>query len=191
MPDNVIHFLSENPDPHRRRRDIFSFSQGKSLIGRTFFHDGRSYLEPVTEEDKSRLKAEVDEARETWSYILMGMLAKSGPTHLALSSGSTPGIFVLTKNDGSTGEIEFDSETGYPSVIRYNTQRYNGEMRFIDRFSVDGIMFSRVTAITTGDAYRDTVRRIEEVQINPDLRIEDFPAYLVETIEVNGMTITQ
>jgi len=52
-----------------------------------------------------------------WSRILIGMLMKTGAEPLALSSGTKPGSFSLTP--GALGEIEFDSKTGYPSIIRY------------------------------------------------------------------------
>ena len=48
------------------------------------------------------------------------------------------------------------------------------EMRFQNRFSVNGIMFPRV--ITTTESDRDVITewRIEEVRINPELSLKDF-----------------
>jgi len=53
---------------------------------------------------------------------MIGILAKSGPAPLTLSSGATPGVFTLTKTGEDFGEIEFDQKTGYPSVVRFKTQ---------------------------------------------------------------------
>jgi len=184
LPDSFLHFRGpEAPTPSQRiRHPAWSASRGEMLTATVFFHEGNISYQPITEEQMAEVKARVDETNELYSYLLMGMLAKSGPTPLALSSDSTPGVFILTKNDGSTGEIEFDSKTGYPYVIRYKTLRWNGEMRFNDRFSVNGIMFPRTITITMGDANNSTVRQIDEVQINPNpnLSLKDFVVHQIE-----------
>jgi len=182
LPDNFLHFRGPEADkPNRRRRDRSSISQGKTLqLLSSLNSAGTKFIrgDPETEEAIASVKATVDEASDTWSYLLMGMLAKSGPTPLALSSGLTPGIFILTKNDGITAEIEFDSITGYPSVIRYEFPKRKGEMRFSDRFSVNGVMFPRMITITTGNSWWDTKRQIEEVRINPNLGLDDFERFV-------------
>jgi len=144
-----------------------------------------------------------------WSRFLLGMLMKADLAPLTISSGSTSGVFTLTKKDGALGEIEFDSKTGYPVVVRYKKQKPpsewadwhygrmallrayfgepdtigdlnseqdpgSGEIRFQDRFSVDGIMFPRVITTTESDNEAITELRIEEVSINPKLSLKDF-----------------
>ena len=138
------------------------------------------------------------------SRFLIGTLMKTGSAPMTISSGSTSGVFNLTKNDGeAAGEIEFDSKSGYPSVIRYENPKPppghimaasvivnhdgsltvggisaqnpgGGEIRFQDHFSVSGIMFPKV--ITYTQWYNDTVTelRIEEVLINPKLSLKNF-----------------
>jgi hypothetical protein len=109
-----------------------------------------------------------------WSRFLIGMFVKAGSAPTTFSSRSTPGVFNM---EGiASGEIEFDLKTGYPSVIKYSNigimDGGNNEMRFGDRFSVNGIMFPRVIVETTGTSKKE--RRIAEVQINPKLSLKDF-----------------
>jgi hypothetical protein len=109
-----------------------------------------------------------------WSRFLIGMFVKAGSAPTTFSSRSTPGVFNM---EGiASGEIEFDLKTGYPSFIKYSNIGIaggeNNEMRFGDRFSVNGIMFPRVIVETTGTSKKE--RRIAEVQINPKLSLKDF-----------------
>jgi len=157
----------------------------------------------------TQAKRQADDANnqiDEWARFLIGTLAKTGPAPLTLSSGSTPGVFALEKTGEDFGEIEFDSKTGYPSVVRFKTPgppkfiqaitssvdpetgetRYSfdsrnmpepdtviAEIRFKDRFSVDGIMFPRVIHWQI-PGRRDVELWIDEVQINPSLSLEDF-----------------
>ena len=112
-----------------------------------------------------------------WSIFLSGTLMKSASEPLVLSSTNMPGLFGLSIPAGVFSDIEFDSETGFPSVIRYselpdfggNTNVYKFSS---DRFSVDGIMFPRV--ITSALMHGSVEMHIEEVQINPKLSLSDF-----------------
>jgi len=94
---------------------------------------------------------------------------KAGPEPLTLSSRVTPNLFNMnTTNSGVLGEIEFDSD-GYPSIVKGG---HIAEMRFNDRFPVNGIMFPRI--ITNNYGLTKTELRIEEVLINPKLSLKDF-----------------
>jgi len=113
---------------------------------------------------------------DEWSRFLIGMIMKTGAVSLTLSSGSKPGEFTMAKTEGDLCEIEFDSKAGYPSVVRYKEvsplpnvpskgvpvilgQRIvDQEIRFRDRFSVNGIMFPRIISMN-GDML-DTEMRI-------------------------------
>ena len=134
------------------------------------------------------------EEADHWSRILTGMLMKAGSAQLTISSSSAPGAFILAKSEGALGEIEFDSKTGYPSIIKYNTPRVvklpdggtqvrpsragDNEIQFQDRFSVNGIMLPKVITLpktTTSDGLLNTEELlIEKVLINPDLSLKDF-----------------
>ena len=145
---------------------------------------GKIVEAPTTEEfaklDEILINHNTNNRKDEWSYFLTGMLMKSGPMLFTLSSGVTSGKFSLTKNDSPAGEIEFDSKTGYPSIVRYkeiilapngNKQEMDRTIRFRDHFSVNGIMFPRIISSTNprvGDL------RIDEVQINPALNLKDF-----------------
>jgi len=171
--------------------------------------DGKDLsVSPEIAAARARDMAVVDNHRTTermdeWARFLLGTLMKAGSTQLTISSGSKPNLLTLTKTDGAAlGEMEFDSKTGYPSVIRYRKAdapqlergvlvggiggdmrggglfgglgTVNDEIWFQDRFSVNGIMFPRI--ITTIDAESMVIfeLRIEEVQINPKLSLKDF-----------------
>ena len=136
-----------------------------------------------------------------WTCFLIGTLMKTGPAPLTITSDSTHGVFTLAKNNDTLGEIEFDSKSGYPSVVRYKRPEHPNmpppeilselidggyptysemrasdiTMRFLDRFSFNDIMFPKVITIdvSTNERYV-TELRIEEVQINPKLSLKDF-----------------
>ena len=160
-------------------------------------------------DEAAQAKRQADEAINQineWSRFLIGMFAKSGPAPLTLSAGSTPNVFAIGKTGEDFGEIEFDSKTGYPSVVRFNTpgppntssamtssvdpetgktlysfdsrnmsppDMVVADIQFKDRFSVDGIMFPRVVRWQI-PGRRDMELWIQEVQINPNLSLEDF-----------------
>lgn len=141
-------------------------------------------------------KSRADAGKDEWACFLAGMLIKAGPMPLTLSSGSTPGVFNLTNHAGDFGEIEFDSKTGYPSVVRYKTTRgsmstiiggpgdslgrdsnitqdmVENEIGFHDRFSIEGIMFPKTISMTGPPV--DRTLYINSVQINPKLSLKDF-----------------
>ena len=197
LPDNFIR-INRFPD----RTGYGGISQGKSLSTQpatVTFSSSDGQARTVTQVPDAAAKAKVAASNtqiDEWSSFLIGTLAKAGPVPLTLSSGSTSGVFALTKADGDVGEVEFDSKTGYPSVIR--TGGFSGntpdniintsgkvslsigsggsgtalETRFSDRFSVNGIMFPRI--ITTTGTRTDIELRIEDVQINPNLSLKDF-----------------
>ena len=169
LPDNIIN-ITEYPDATW----YHGVSQGKIF----------AYLPPDApisraEHERSLQVNNFWPAIRDWTLFLCGLLMKSGPAPLTISS-DVPGVFNLTLNTGQSmfdihpGQIEFDAKTGYPSVIRY-TDNLGGisELRFSDRFAVDGIMFPRVIGQydSRGFYYE---RRIEEVQINPKLSLKDF-----------------
>jgi len=104
--------------------------------------------------------------------------------YLCDTTTNQPDIFDLSLPQpvGVMSQIEFDSKTGYPSVINYaeipelaggiTVYRFSN-----DRFSVDGIMFPRVIHLDRTTLYGDKVNyemRIEEVRINPNLSLKDF-----------------
>ena len=212
LPDNIIQ-IDIHPAGNRGLFNLFSpsttsttnyegLSQGKSLAPQTpmaFINGVAQYPDADT---LARQQANaVNNQIIFWSRFLGGMLVKSGPVPLTISSGSAPGVFTLAKDDGELGDFEFDPVTGYPSVIRYKTQgapsfnmipsedtatgrtlwsgsagpgnMVDAEIRFRDRFSVDGIMFPRVIHwLTPGMSDRELW--IQEVQINPGLSLTDF-----------------
>ena len=148
---------------------------------------------PHTPENESEVRNQAalyNTRIDEWSRLLIGMVAKIGPVPMTLSSGSKPDRLTLAKTDGDVCEIEFDSKTGYPSVVRYKEvsalpnlpssgtpvilgpRIVDQEIRFRDRFSVNGIMFPRIISMN-GDML-DTEMKIEEVQINPNLSLKDF-----------------
>jgi len=140
---------------------------------------------------------------DEWLHFLVGMLMKTGASPVTISSGSTSGVFTLTKKDGSLGEIEFDSKTCYPSAIRYKKPEMpplpggsilvggdlrggsssvasglkkpdHDEIRFQDRFSVNGIMLPRIITTFDAETMFTTELRIREALINPELSLKDF-----------------
>ena len=156
-------------------------------------------IEMIARDDAALDNYWTDGKLDEWSRFLIGTLMKSGSTPVTISSGSKSGVFTLEKKDGTLGEIEFDSKTGYPSVIRYKPseqpkllsgmvilggmggampgttgsgQAKDEEIRFHDRFSVNGIMFPRVITMPVLTGIREV--RIEEVLINPALSLKDF-----------------
>jgi len=133
----------------------------------------------LTKEQMARRNARVNELGDEWSYFLIGLLMKNGPTPLTISSGSKPGVFALTKNDGEEGEIEFDTKTGYPSVVRYRIPKHTQyeEIKFQNRFSVNGIMFPRQILVSSPEMLKNTLRDVEEIQINPELSLQDFEEF--------------
>jgi hypothetical protein len=210
LPDNIIQidlFPVGNKGPYNlfppstESTTAYSgLSQGKSLgpLSEVMIFNGVT-LQPDAD---ARARIEAKDANtqlDQWSRNLAGMLAKSGPVPLTLSSGTTPGVFALSKADGELGEVEFDSKTGYPSVVRHKTagppttissvdpetgkitrskgpvSMVDAEIRFRDRFSVDGVMFPRVIHWLMPGT-RDMELWINEVQINPNLSLEDFHA---------------
>ena len=196
-PDNFVR-INRFPAIERmpERTSYFGISQGKLLAWPpAVVVSGNGNMQIQEEDAETRAKrqaSQVNSQMDEWSRFLIGTLAKTGPVPLTLASGSTPGVFTMTKADGEAGEIEFDSKTGYPSVIRYKTagmsnmtvtaggvsmapskSTVDAEMRYRDRFSVNGIMFPRIiTAVAPG--IRDRELRIEAVQINPNLSLKDF-----------------
>jgi len=151
-------------------------------------------IELVVKDDAALEKYQINEKTDDWTRFLIGTLMMS-PVPLTISSGSSPGVFTLAKKDGVLGEIEFDSKTGYPSVIRYKIPAEpkllsggirisdvggavgqvakDGEIRFQDQFPVNDIMFPKVI-ITTNIVGQRIEIKIEEVQINPKLTLKDF-----------------
>ena len=153
-------------------------------------------IELLEKDDATLDNHYINEKTDELSRLLIGTLMIAGPAPLTISSGSKPGVFTLTKKDGVLGEIEFDSKNGYPSVIRYKAaeepkmlsgainvggigsagagagQASDKEIRFQDRFPVNGIMFPKV--IITTQIIGEQSMEIEEVQINPKLTLKDF-----------------
>lgn len=142
----------------------------------------------------------VKERTKQWLRFLIGTIMKPGATKLIISSGSNSGAFTLTEEDGTAEEIEFDSKTGYPSVIRYKNEPKpvfgtltisDGKIRvdtindkasvkpvdcwirFENRFSVNGFMIPGVITTKNSDTHLNELR-IEEVLINPSLNLKDF-----------------
>jgi len=83
---------------------------------------GQIITQDAAAEAKDQARA-VNARLDQWSRLLTGMLLKAGPVPLTLSSGSTSGVFTLTKMDGDLGEVEFDSKTGYPLLVRTDVSR--------------------------------------------------------------------
>ena len=134
-------------------------------------------LPAITVPDEATLNAIVNEMKNEWAYVLIGMLAKGGPMPLTLSSGSTPGALTVTTKTGMAGEMEFDVKNLYPSVVRYRNTRLKNdyEIKFQNRFSVNGIMFPKI--ITFTDPMAERVLSIDDVQINPELNLKDFEQF--------------
>jgi len=141
--------------------------------------------------DPSTINDNIDD----WLRFLIGTLMKADPVPLTLSSGRSSRLTITKMDernkDVNVGEVEFDSKTGYPSVVRHTrivkdtiemsttgevftvaTYPVTYEMRFRNRTSVNGIMFPGI--ITLASQRIDIDMRIEEVQINPNLSIKDF-----------------
>jgi hypothetical protein len=182
---NEFEILMLFPDSFIRINNLAasrSYSDGISqetvLPALTFIKDSK-INDKLDKKDLATANAVLNARRDVWSYFLIGLLAKAGPTPLAISSGSTPGVFNLTKKNGGAGEIEFDSKTGYPSVVRYKTTRESVEVRFSNRFSVNGIMFPKTITVPTkiGDTTYNIERQINEIQINPKLSLKDFKQF--------------
>jgi len=210
LPDN---FLQIDIRPARDRGLLNDFipstksttaysgiSQGK-LLGppsvQVFGSGG--VVQPDAETLARRQANDVRNQTDEWSRFMIGILAKSGPVQLTLLPSATPGVFNVEKQDEVLGEVEFDSKTGYPSLVRWKTpgppplnisgnletflaewsndpeNMVDGEIRFRDHFSVDGVMFPRVVQWLI-PGRRDMELWIEEVQINPNLSLEDFQA---------------
>ena len=211
LPDNIIKI--EN-FPERTmggisipaRTTYSGISKGSPLANNAVMTGfaGTGNIQKLDVDPETAAKAQAAAANtqiDEWSRFLTGILAKAGPAPLTLSSGSTPGVFTLIKSDGNVGEIEFDSKTGYPSVIKYKARgsallnmakgpsgktsmsfnmadmsdmsdMVDNEIRFRDRFSVNGIMFPKI--ITMTGPTMDREMRIETVQINPNLSLKDF-----------------
>ena len=197
LPDN---FIEINRFPERTV--YYGISQGKLLPPGTTtvvrLNNGRVQAITQDADIAERNQAiSVNARADQWSRLLTGTLVKAGPVPLTLSSGSTSGVFTLTKMDGDLGEVEFDSKTGYPLLVRTGGSRpantsfpqfksdytspssfssigmaYDREIRFSDRFSVNGVMFPRI--ITTTGWMIDIEWRIVDVQINPILSMKDF-----------------
>ena len=141
----------------------------------------------------------INTSLDWWACFLFGTLMKIGPTPLTISSNSEIGVFTLAKSNDTWGEIEFDSKNSYPSVVRYKRPEHpimppseifskliveypifrerlasDIEMRFQDRFPVNGVMFPRVITIIVSTVEHVNEFQIEEVQINPKLSLKDF-----------------
>lgn len=122
FPDNFLQI-----DRFPERTAYSGISQGKPLASAPtpIIISGVTIpLPPVPQDEDAKAKAEttaVNRQMNTWSRFLIGMLLKAGPAPLTLSSGSMSDRFSFTIRDGATEEIEFDSKTGYPSVVRYET----------------------------------------------------------------------
>ena len=123
------------------------------------------------------------------AQIMMGTVLKPGVGQFILSSSTTnPGaldMFLLPLAETNNTEIEFDSKTGYPSVIRHSESGQFGggsvEYQFSsDRFPVGSVLFPRVIrqvtnkSIYVGGGIETQEWRIEEVLINPKLSLKDF-----------------
>jgi len=167
FPDNIISII-RYPD-HRTTYTRISREKLLSLLDTT----------PGSAAESSKMLSDWGSIRGL-SYLLVGMLMKSGPAPMTMSSRlmNRPG-FDLSIDTGRTGsminQIEFDAKTGYPSTIRYSMDAgYTGEIHFRDRFPVEGIMFPRVITSAIPAASATSERRIEEVQINPKLSMKDF-----------------
>ena len=173
LPDNNI-YIAKGPSISERYLGgirYSGFSQGKIFTSLQHGTD-RATME------RALGASEFFEPFKNLSLLLLGTLMKSGPVLLTISSGSQPSVFDLTANTGQRrldmpGQIEFDPETGYPSAIRV-VDSYGGiaERQYRDRFPVNGIMFPRV--ITSNSSTGSSEDRIEEVQINPKLSLNDF-----------------
>ena len=191
LPDNFVQINDQQGSnkPNVKRPQTMGISRGAMLP--ELYKAGPIQRNPdgtiiLDDEDRADLKVRVNKLKDMWSFFLIGLLAKEGPTPLTISSGSKPGVYTLmTKNDSEAGEIEFDEETGYPSIVRYRLSpgqaRYD-VMRFEDRFSVNGIMFPRsVNVSSTAEWWiSGSTRRIDEVLINPELTLTFFDELAAE-----------
>lgn len=123
------------------------------------------------------------------AQIMMGTVLKPGVGQFIFSSSMTNPValdmFLLPLAETNRTEIEFDSKTGYPSVIRHSESGQFGggavEYQFSsDRFPVGGVLFPRVIKQITnkspyvGGGIETQEWRIEEVLINPKLSLKDF-----------------
>jgi len=215
LPDN---FIQINQFPTRTTYD--GISRGKLITSSTVVLPS-ALLQNVPPElqhlatDEAQtwaMTSRINEEINYWSRFSIGMLAKTSLAPMILTSGSTSGVFTLTglapmmstsgsifegftpiKRDDLVDEIEFDSKTGYPSIVRYKVEGLDmctkntptgiperlpsylvdAEMRFIDRFSVNGIMFPRIIALTA-PLRMNRKMLIEDVVINPELSQKDF-----------------
>ena len=176
LPDNFIE-INRFPD----RTTYLGISRGTLLSDLS--GNGNIQQKPI--------RSTVNEQIDIWSRFLVGTLMKAGPTQLTLSSGGSSNWFTMTNTDGDMHEIEFESKTGYPSLIRSERLHTTGvalasiggvrtskalleeRIQFSNRFSTDGIMFPRIiTALVP--ARVDKEWRIEEVRINTGLSLKDF-----------------
>jgi hypothetical protein len=170
LPDNFVKIDSRGSG----RQTALGVSQGKRLPAPVSIATGK-----VRETNKAVLNAIVDELRDEWAFILLGMLAKTGPATLKITFGSTSDIFTLITKNGTSGEIEFDIKNWCPSVVRYRNTRLasDNEIRFQDRFSVNGIMFPRTIIMVDSKAERRL--NVDAVQVNPKLSLKDFEQFAV------------
>ena len=188
LPDN---FIQINRFPGYTR---YSGISGKTLIPPLYFPTlppELEYIELVKGTPADITANETKERIVDWSRFLVGILAKAGSDPLTLSSSNTSG-FTLTNTNGTMSEIEFDSKNGYPTVVKYKipghetytrdpisgvpilqSNMIDAEVRFWDRFSVNGVMFPRKIT-RTAPSMMDRVMLIEDVQINPKLSLKDF-----------------
>jgi len=172
LPNNFLQIQKSSGVPHH-----MSISGRTILPQPTLIKNGKISNEPDNE-DMARYNIMVNGREDFWSYFLIGLLAKAGPTPLTLSYNSTKGVFILVKNDDEIGEIEFDSQNGYPIVVRYKTTVGNGDIRFDDRFYVEGIMFPKIITINYGIIGLPNKKlQIDEVKINPKLSLKDYEPF--------------
>ena len=145
-----------------------------------------------------------EEETNRFVVMLLGLLFKCGPVApLTLSSvADAADKFSISKEDGILGEIEFDFKEKYPLLINYRdvvstimpkttvkpktnkivnfatefhtvSETVDAVVRFEDRTKVDGIMFPK-TIVFESRGEADTKIRLEKIQINPKLTIDDF-----------------
>jgi len=170
--------------------DYIMITRSPDRIGASGVSQGK-ILSNTSNATLSDIRRELMLMRESLAtgHMLIGALMKSGVRQMTLSSMGS-GVFYLNMDAGIfngfdtfDSEIQFDSKTGYPSVIKYNepSDLAGGIMEYrfgSDRFSVDGIMFPRVInshRVTIIDGMISTSEmRIEEVIINPKLSLKDF-----------------
>ena len=143
-----------------------------------------------------------NEELNRFGLLLMGILLRSDPVApitLASMAGASD-KFIITKETGALGEMEFDPTQKYPSRIGYKdtvrnfTQQQNTNTNsnigkivigpsapetvddvilFKDRTAIDGVMFPRTIVYERqGKPFREL--KIENIQINPELTLADF-----------------